>query len=284
VDQKNRQASHFTGWRKMWSAAKALFEFLCIKCCGWRKSKAFKVDYTLPTTFSVAMSYEYQYRTLLNETQNHGAAFQVLADVLKFWSVRSLDFRFAVARMRRTANEKTTDLEAIWLYLQHAQNQMAHAISGFLFTGIFENMFFLHMQISLTAINFDLPTNNESVSGFLTSEIFMLIVVNLMLSLLKFVDAISVINVYTEVRQRVTAWETLMTADDEKAKMVMSLWRSMSLRFFRYLLYVMLYMWLLFLAFAKVYAIFGCPCKLWNLTGGCATLDGTGAMCNNTRS
>lgn len=277
VDAKVRQSAHVQGIKKMCEALKALFSFIFVKCCGF--TQTIKVDYKLPDTFGNAMSFVYEYRTLLNETQNHGAALQVLADVLKFWTVRSLDFRFAVSRMRRTAQADTTNLELIWRYLHHAQNQMAHAISGFLFTGIFENMLFLHLQISLSAINQELPFNGKKDSDFLFSSSFVLVVMNLMLSLLKFVDAISVINVYTEVRRSVLVWGTLIKSGTEEANTALSVWKSMSWRFFRYLLYVLSYMYLLGLAFAKVFAIFGCNCKLWNLTGGCATLEGTGAIC-----
>merc|ERR1712232_241094 len=162
------------------------------------------------------------------------------------------------------------DFQGMWRYLHHAHNQIGHAIAGFLYAGIMENLFFMYVQLTLMTL---VRTLHGSQHWDRTT--LGLIGLNLLLSLLRLSDFVSVRQVYKLARRNVLDWkpdlEEAVKAESDSpshdmvsAKLPLHTWGVIQRNYRRYLIYVIFY----FLALAgigvKVIGMFYCPCRLWS--------------------
>lgn len=250
-----------------------------LRAVGFDGTTRDKVDYEVPASQEEAMAMCFEYRTLGDDRQNHGAALMILSEASRMMAPVFQDGVYAQKKMQLNLTRRSPGFERSFLHIGY--HQMLHGVTNFLNVGVLECALQLNLQVSQLAMTREL---NHAHHFHTFTKVSLSL--NMFIFLVKLLSAKTTYALYRMIRKEVQGGcttvngilptlETVDAATDEARKQlqeVRDLWHSVRRCYCLFMCYVILYLLLFVYAFAKFLAWGFCPSGMLNLNG-CAKLQ-----------
>mmetsp|Transcript_49413 Transcript_49413/g.107602 ORF Transcript_49413/g.107602 Transcript_49413/m.107602 type:complete len:634 (-) Transcript_49413:203-2104(-) len=219
------------------------------------------VPLTCDVDYDVGMGkqYKFEYPTLSDSHQNHGAALMVMGAVTRMEAVVFKDLDYAKVKMVLWWEEGGRGWELRYLHL--AKVEVARSLVKFILIGLMTNAVHTNVQVSLIGIV--MSTSNVGYD----KQVLFSIAVSILGMLYDFPEALDVLSLARTALRDLGELSIRNIVDEAYRKTV----RQENVRLKRYIVtflaYLVLYLMLALYAFAKLIALVACEHHLWNVTG-----------------
>jgi len=216
---------------------------------------------------------EQQYAVLYNARTTHHAVLMVLAETSRMEAVLFQDFAYANQMLDLMQAGTHRDDEWQERFLQLAFVQIQRGVARLFLKGFLQTAFQSSVQITVMALYRHVTAERAGNSGVIDGQMLFSVVLTMLGLVTDFPDAIDIIKMVRTVFLAITA-EQIEDIKDQNWNLYVrctDLRRSIQFRAARFVVYMLLYVWVYAWAVLKLWAYFYCDSHLYNLMEGCVT-------------